>query len=81
MKKLLEITSWVLFFIAAIAGLAAVLFTVAGAVALLAFICGFWSVTIIAYCAVGYFVAITVMFIIYLLVCAYRSIEKVVNRS
>jgi hypothetical protein len=81
MKKLLNIISWVLFFIAVIACAIAALSTIVGVITLFLTLCSNTYIKAFAFCAVLYFISMLVLAIIYLIACAYIAIEKAVCKK
>lgn len=80
MKRILEVIGWVLFAIAALAGIVAALCIVGGTIGVFMALCNAEFATVFAYCAIGYFISIAVLLVIYLIASAYWAIKNAVSR-
>ena len=76
MKKVFEFIGWVLFILAIAAGFTAALCTLGGVISLFMALCNIKYAMFFAFFAIVYFVAIAILFIIYLMVSTYWAIEK-----
>jgi preprotein translocase subunit SecY len=76
MKKVLEIISWTLFFIAAIASVAAAVCTIGGVVTLVLALCITKVAPIFAYFAIGYFGSVTVLVLVAIIYSIYECVRK-----
>lgn len=80
MKNILEAAGWFLFISACLAAVIAVLCTIGGAVTFILALTNVCFVKVFAYFAIGYFVSLILIVVIYLLVCGYYAIEKAVKK-
>lgn len=80
MKNILKVLSWILFSIAVFAGVVASISAVGGIFTLILYLFNNAFAVAFSYFAIIFFVSITLLLIIYLLVCAYFSIKDAVNK-
>ena len=80
MKKVFEFIGWALFIIAGLVGVFAALCTLGGVIGLVMTLYSTKFALVLAYCAFGYFVAIAVLLIMYLIVSVYWAIENAVSK-
>lgn len=76
MKKILNIVSWGLFFVAAAAAATAVISTVAGVVLLAISLYSSFCIKAFAFCALSYFISLVIILVVYLIASAYIAIER-----
>ena len=80
MKKILKVISWIIFLISVLAAANAVACTIGGVVALILFLFKVACTKLFAGFAIGYFISMLVLFIVYLVFFAYTEIEKHVRK-
>lgn len=81
MKKVLNVISWILFFIAVSAGVVASISAVGGILTLIITLFNIDFAAVFSYFAITFFVALTVLLIIYALACAYITIKEAVSKE
>lgn len=81
MKKILNITSWLLFYFMVAAAMVATLSSVVGLCVLFIAICSpsLFVATLLNICAAGYFGSLSIMLMVYATLRLYRAIEKAVK--